>query len=222
MIETLFNFKRSVLLIVSAGIAYGSPISAQPAEVKSHAPARVSVDGKFSRYLESPSGDIDGLELEDGTVGRFAPVKRGAQAELFRPGDSVRVEGDAVSGLTRGYIVRALMTRNSVPTTRGAIPPRPSTGVSATDSRPRGAGKPGRSSVKGGAQPLRSAGKSRSPAADRSRRVDNVLVVDSTSVRARKRSRLEAVGAKAREVTTGKDKGGDYSRWRRSQENAGP
>jgi hypothetical protein len=218
------SFKRSVLLaiIVSAGIAYGSSSSAQTAQTKSHAPPRTSVDGKFSRYLESPTGDIDGIVLEDGTVARVAPFKRSAHAAPLLPGDTVRIEGDAVSGMTRPYLVRALVTRNSVPTTRGAIPPRQSTGVTATDARPRGAGRSGRSSLKDSPQPQRGAGKLRNPAADRNKRVDDALVVDSTSVRARKKGRLETIESKASEATTGKDKSGDYSQWRRSQETAGP
>jgi hypothetical protein len=218
------HLTRSFLLavIVSAGIASDSPSTAQPIESKLQIPARISVDGKFSRYLEAPNGDIDGLVLEDGTVGRFAPFKRGAQAALFRPGDAVRVEGDPVSGLTRGYLVRALVTRNSVPTTRGAIAPRLSTGVAATDPRPRGAGRSGKGTLKAGPLQPRTSGKPRGPSADRSKRVDDVLLVNSTSLRARKKNRLETIESKTSEATTGKDRSSDYSQWSRSQETAGP
>jgi hypothetical protein len=220
----MFNFKCSVplVLIVSAGVVYGSSSSAQPAEAKSHPPARTSVDGKFSHYLESPSGDIDGIVLEDGTVGRFAPFKHGAQATPLRPGDAVHVEGNAVSGLTKGYLVRALVTRKGVPITRGAIPPRLSTGVPATHSQPRGAGKSGNRSLKAGPLQPRTSGKPHGPSADRSKRVDDVLLVNSPSQRARKKTRFETIESKTSEATTGKDKSGDYSQWRRSQETAGP
>jgi hypothetical protein len=218
------NITRSVLLvlIVSVGMASAGSSSAQPIETKSQVLARTSVDGKFSRYLESPNGDIDGIVLEDGTVARVTPFKRAAQTMPFRPGDAVRVEGDTVSGLTRQYLVHALVTRSSFPTTRGAIPPPPPIGSAAAGPRSRGAGKYGKSSLKDSSQPLQSAGKSRSPAADRSRRVDDVLVVDRTTLRARKKNRLETIESKASEATTGKDKSGDYSQWRRSQETAGP
>ena len=216
---------RSVLfvVIVSAGIASDSLSTAQPIESKLQIPARISVDGKFSHYLESPSGDIDGLVLEDGTVGRFTPFKRGAQTALFRPGDTVRVEGDAVSGLTREYLVRALVTRHSVPTTRGAIPPPPSTGVAATGSRSRSAGRSGKGTLKAGPIQSRTSGKPRGPSTtDRSKRVDDVILVNSTSLRARKKTRFETIELKTSEATTGKDRSGDYSQWRRSQETAGP
>jgi hypothetical protein len=218
------NITRYVLfvLMVSAGLASAWSRNAQPTETRSQVLARTSVDGKFSRYLESPNGDIDGIVLEDGTVARVTPFKRAAQTMPFRPGDAVRVEGDTVSGLTRQYLVHARVTRSSFPTTRGAIPPPPPTGSAAAGPRSRGAGKYGKSSLKDSPQPPRSAGKSRSPAADRSRRVDDVLVVDRTTVRARKKDRLETIESKASEATTGKDKSGDYSQWRRSQETAGP
>jgi hypothetical protein len=218
------NLARSALLvlIVSAGIAPSSPSTAQTIETKPQVLARTRVDGKFSRYLESPSGEMDGIVLEDGAVARFAPFTPAARSVPFRPGDSVRAEGDAVSGLTKVYLTHALVTRTDVPTTRGAIPALPSTGLAPASSRSRGAGRHGKGSLKDGPPPLRIAGKPRSPAADRSRRVDNVLVVDRTGVRARKKSRLETIESKVREVTTGKDKSADSSQWGRSQETAGP
>jgi hypothetical protein len=218
------HLTQSVLLVVtvSAGIASDSSSTAQTIESKSQVLARTSVEGKFSRYLESPSGDIDGIVLEDGTVARVAPFKRSLQAVPFRPGDSVRVEGDAVDGLTRQYLVHALVTRNDVPTTRGAIPPPTPTGLAANGSRAHGAEKSDKSFLKGRLVQPRSTGKPQGPSADRSKRVDDVLLVKSTTVRARKKGRLETIESKAREATTGKDGSGDNSQWRRSQETAGP
>ena len=217
-------FARSVLfaILIPAGVAYSLPGIAQSTESKSQVTARTNVDGKFARYLESPGGDINGLVLEDGTVARFAPFPRSTQATLFRSGDSVHVEGDVVSGLTGPYLVHALVTRIDVPTTRGAVSPTPPAGSAGNGSRSRHAGKGAKRSLKDSPRPPRVAGKPTGPATDRSGRADNLLVVDRSSSRARKKGRLETIESKARDVTTGKGRSGNYSQWSRTQETAGP
>jgi hypothetical protein len=205
-------------ILIPAGVAYSLPIIAQSAETKSQVPAQTKVDGKFARYLESLGGDIDGMVLEDGTIARFVPFKRATQVTLFRPGDSVRVEGDVVSGVEGPYLVHALVTRIDVPTTRGAVSPTPPAGSAGNSSRSRRAGKGPRNSP----QPPRVAGKPTVSATDRSGRADNLLVVDRSSARARKKGSLETMESKARDATTGKSKGGNYSQWSRTQETAGP
>ena len=192
------NFVRSVLFVIllPTGFAYSSSSNAQPTETKAQAPGRTNLDGNFARYLESPGGDIDGIVLEDGTVARFAPFKRTLQAAPFRRGDSVRVTGDVVSGLAGVYLVHALVTRIDVPTTRGAVSPPPVSASAGTGTRPRRAGKGAKGS--------------------------SLLVVDKSSVRARKKGRLESIESKASEATTGRGKPGNYSPWSRAQETAGP
>ena len=217
------KFTRSVLLVIliPASMALGSPSIAQPDEGKAQVPVRTNVDGKFAHYLESPGGDIDGVVLEDGTVARFAPFKRTVQSAPFRAGDSVRVTGDMVSGLEGPYLVHALVTTVNVPTTRGAVSPPP-TGAAGNGSRSRHAGKGAKGSLKDSPQTSRVAGKPHGPSADETRKVDNLLVVDKSSVRARKKGRLETIEARASEATTGKGKSGSYSSWSRVQETAGP
>jgi hypothetical protein len=205
-------FARSVLfaILIPAGVAYSLPSFAQSAETKSQVPAQTKVDGKFAHYLESLGGDIDGIVLEDGTVARFAPFKRATQTLLFRPGDSVRVEGNVASGVEGPYLVHALVTRIDIPTTRGAVSPTPSAGSPGSGSRSRRADKGAKRSLKDSPQP---------PRASKPR---DVLVVQSPSARTRRKGRLETVEAKASEVTTGKGKNGNYSQWSRAQETAGP
>ncbi len=218
------NLARSLLLVIliPAGAAYSSSSTAQPAETMSQIRARTNVDGKFARDLESPSGDIDGIVLEDGTVARFAPIERGPQTARFRPGDPVRVTGDVVSGLAGPYLVHALVTRIDVPTTRGADSPPTPTGAAAERSRFHRAGKYGKGSLKGNAQTPRGSGAPGGRATDRQKRVDEILVVNSTSPRARKKGRLEIAEAKTRDATTGKGKSDSSSQWGRAQETAGP
>jgi hypothetical protein len=217
------NFARSVLFVTLVPVCALSLLGiAQSAESKSQVSARTKVDGNFARYLESLGGDIDGIVLDDGTVARFAPFKRATQVTLFRPGDSVRVEGDVVSGLEGPFLVHASVTRIDVPTTRGAVSPTPPAGSAGSGPRSRHAAKGAKGSLKDSPQPPRVAGKPRAPSTDRSRRVDDVLVVQSPSARTRRKGRLETVEAKASEVTTGKSKSGNYSQWSRAQETAGP
>ena len=209
-------------ILIPAGVAYSLPIIAQSAETKSQVPAQTKVDGKFARYLESLGGDIDGMVLEDGTIARFVPFKRATQVTLFRPGDSVRVEGDVVSGVEGPYLVHALVTRIDVPTTRGSVSPTPPAGSAGNSSRSRHAGKGAQGSLKDGPQSPRVAGKPTGPATDRSGSADNLLVVDRSNARARKNGRLETIESKARDATTDKGKGDNYSQWSRTQETAGP
>jgi hypothetical protein len=218
------NLTRSVLLVIltNAGTAYASPNASQPAESMAQAPARVSLDGKFVRYLESPNRDIDGIMLADGTVARFAPFKRMSHSALLRPGDSVHVEGDAVSGMEGPYLVHALVTRVDVPLTRGEIPSPSPTGPSASGTRLHRAERVNKTSLKDNPRSSQKSDKPRGPSVDGSRRVNDGLLPDTTSARPRKKGRLGTIAAKVRDATTGKGKSGTDSKWSRTEETAGP
>jgi hypothetical protein len=215
---------RYVLLgiLTSAGIAYASPNASQPAESRAQAPARVSLDGKFVRYLESPNRDIDGIMLEDGTVARFAPFKRMGHSALLRPGDSVHVEGDAVSGMEGPYLVHALVTRIDIPLTRGEIPPQSPTGPSASSARAHRAEKLNKATLKDNPRSPQKSDKPRGPSVDGSRRVNDVLLTDSTGARPRKKGRLGTIAAKVRDATTDKGESGTDLKWSRTEETGGP
>ena len=217
------NLARSVLfvIVIPTGFAHSSTSIAQPSETKTQAPARTNVEGNFAHYLESSDGEINGIVLEDGTVARFAPSKRMAQSKRFGPGDSLRVTGDVVSGLEGPYLVHASVTRINVPTLRGAVSPSP-VGSSGNGSRLRRAGKGAKDSLNDSSQVPRATGKTHGPSADRTGKVDNLLIVDKSSVRARKKGRLENIESKASEATTGRGRNSSYSQWSRSQETAGP
>jgi len=217
------NFARSVLfvILVPVGFAYSSSSTAQATEAKADAPGRTILDGSFARYLESPGGEIDGIVLGDGTVARFAPLKRTPQAASLRPGDAVRVTGDVVSGIAGTYLVHALVTRIGVPTTGGAVSPQLATSP-GNGSRSRRTGKGAKGVAKDSTQPPLATGKAHASSAAQTEKVDDLLVVDKSSVRARKKGRLETIESKASEATTGKGKTGTYSQWSRAQETTGP
>ena len=214
-----------LLFSISAGAGYSSYCAAQSRKAASPVSFRTSVVGNFAHYLESPNGDIDGIVLEDGTVARFPPLMHTTLAGPFRPGDSLRVEGDAVSGLTGPYLVHALVTRNSVPTTSGATPAQTKSGFAAGNPSPR-IGKNGVVRAKGaresGGRPLGVTCKTPGRSTVLHTRVDEILVANSATPRGRRQGRLEMAKPKARDATTGTGKGGSDSQWGRSQETAGP
>ena len=80
------NLGRSIifLMIFPSSSVYSSPGSAQPGRTQPQTPAptsRTRMDGKFGHYLVTPTGAIDGVVLEDGTIARFPlfePVLRDA------------------------------------------------------------------------------------------------------------------------------------------------
>jgi len=221
------NFARSNLLVtlICAAVASSLSSTAQATEPQPQAPARTKLDGHFSRYLESPGGEIDGIVLEDGTVARFAPLRRTPQAASFRPGDSVRVTGDVVSGVEGPYVVHASVTALDVPTTRGAVSPAPSASA-GSGPRWRRAGKGAKSALKDSTQAPLTAGKPHGPlsaqSSTRTGKGNDLLVVDQSTVPAKKKGRLESIEARARDATTGKGNTGNYSQWKRAQETAGP
>ena len=101
-------------LLISSSAAHGAPDAAPGNQPAVRIPARTShtvIEGKFARYLESANRDLEGIVLEDGTIVRFAPIKRITKSASLRPGDTVRIEGDVVSGLAGTYLVHAAVTK---------------------------------------------------------------------------------------------------------------
>lgn len=210
------NLSRSLLLLtlISAGTAYSSSGVAQPPGPPPQAPARMSVDGKFAHYLVSPKGDIDGLVLEDATVARFPPHAIASDTTMLRPGDAVRVEGDAVNGPTGRALVRASVSKGNVVIVRADIPPPPPPGGPGAGARPHRGGKHGPKDGKGPHEDsllsMTVTGKIQGFSTDPHGIVDGILFVDGTSARAGKKARIETLGLKAGDTITVTGKGGNY------------
>ena len=210
------NLSRSLLLLtlISAGTAYSSSGVAQPPGPPPQAPARMSVDGKFAHYLVSPKGDIDGLVLEDATVARFPPHAIASDTTMLRPGDAVRVEGDAVNGPTGRALVRASVSKGNVVIVRADIPPPPPSGGPGAGARPHRGGKHGPKDGKGPHEDsllsMTVTGKIQGFSTDPHGIVDGILFVDGTSARAGKKARIETLGLKAGDTITVTGKGGNY------------
>lgn len=210
------NLSRSLLLLtlISAGTAYSSSGVAQPPGPPPQAPARMSVDGKFAHYLVSPKGDIDGLVLEDATVARFPPHAIASDTTMLRPGDAVRVEGDAVNGPIGHALVRASVSKGNVVIVRADIPPPPPSGGPGAGARPHRGGKHGPKDGKGPHEDsllsMTVTGKIQGFSTDPHGIVDGILFVDGTSARAGKKARIETLGLKAGDTITVTGKGGNY------------
>jgi len=209
---------RSILFLclIPASAAYSSSAAAQPVAAVPAVPARLTLDGKFAHYLVSPSGEIDGIVLEDGTVTRFPPHALALAPETapLQPGEIVRLEGDAVSGPTGLVLVHASVTRGSLMIVRGDLSPPPASGEAGAGPRPHHGGKHGPQAGKGpreeNLRPMTVTGKIQGFSADPQGRVDGIVFVDGTNARAGKKVRLEALALKAGDTITVTGKGGNY------------
>ena len=207
---------RSILYVmpILAGAAFSSSATAQPPAATAQVPARLTVNGKFAHYLVSPSGEIDGLVLEDGTVTRFPPHALAPETAPLQPGDAIRLEGDAVNGLTGPILTHVSVMKGEAIIVRGDLPPPPAPGEAGAGPRahhgakhfPRGAQGPREESLR----PMTVTGKIRNFSTDPHGRVDGILFVDGTNARAGRKVRLETLALKAGDTITVTGKGGNY------------
>ena len=75
-------------------------------------PANPSITGAVKQYLLTPVGDVEGVELQDGTDVRFPPHMGAALAAIVRPGDRVSVMGFVAPQTPYGRAVKALTITN--------------------------------------------------------------------------------------------------------------
>ena len=204
------------LVLASAGFVYSSSGAAQPGAATAQVPARLTIDGKFAHYLVSPSGEVDGIVLEDGTVTRFPPHALALAPEIapLQAGDVVRLEGDAVNGPTGPVLAHASVTRGNAVIVRGDLPPPPAPGDPGAGPRAHHGGKHGPRGAKGpheeSLRPLTVTGKIQGFSTDPHGRVDGILFVDGTNARAGKKVRLDTLALKAGDTITVTGKGGNY------------
>jgi hypothetical protein len=72
-----------------------------------------SVAGVVKQYLLTPVGDVEGLELQDGTDVRFPPHMGPALAAVVKPGDRVNVVGFVGPRTRYGQAIKALTITNT-------------------------------------------------------------------------------------------------------------
>lgn len=66
----------------------------------------MDIQGQVQTTLRGPRGEVNGAVLEDGTILRLPPREAERFAELLRPGQTVAVRGDGLSG-PLGSVVEA-------------------------------------------------------------------------------------------------------------------
>jgi hypothetical protein len=81
-----------------------APDSGEPPPVP---PASPSITGTVKQYLLTPVGDVEGIELQDGTDVRFPPHMGAALATIVKPGDHVNVLGFIAATTAYGRAVKA-------------------------------------------------------------------------------------------------------------------
>ena len=219
------NLGRSIILsmVIPSSAVYSSPSSAQPGNFQPQTPApasRTRMDGKFGHYLVTPTGAIDGIVLEDGTIARFPLFEPTLQTALLRPGDTVHVEGDGLSGPTGTVLLNASVERRSGVAVMADKTPTPSATGTGSPPRSHRSRKRGLSSSKAPVPgPTAAEGKLQDPSEDRS--TNGSFFFGSTNISAR-RNRPEGIWLKLNHMTTGTGHVGDDPRWQRSEETSGP
>jgi hypothetical protein len=96
--------QRTAASTCACGRSSGSPYVTTP--------ANPSITGAVKQYLLTPVGDVEGVELQDGTDVRFPPHMGAALATIVRPGDRVSVMGFVAPQTPYGRAVKALTVTN--------------------------------------------------------------------------------------------------------------
>ena len=116
---------------------------------------------------------------------------------------------------------KAPIPARTIPLTRGEIPPLSPSGPSASGARAHRAEERNKATPKDTPRSLPKSYKTQGSSIDRSRRVNDVLLTDTSAARPRKKGRLGTIATKVRDATTGQGKSSD-SKWSRTQETAAP
>jgi hypothetical protein len=88
------------------------PAAAQQPRGYATTPAYPSISGIVRQYLLTPVGDVEGVELQDGTDIRFPPHMGAALTAIVKPGDRVSVIGFVAPPNPYGLAVKALTITN--------------------------------------------------------------------------------------------------------------
>jgi hypothetical protein len=200
--------------LVCVGMAYSSSSPAQNSRVQSDVPARTSrtsVDGKFGHYLESSTGRIDGIVLEDGTVARFPLFALAPESAFFRPGDTVHIEGDGLSSPTGPVLFNASVKQDRSAYARIDVVPMPSANHARV--RLRSHRGPQRASV---------AEKAQGQSADPRIRANGSLFLEGTNAGTGKKAARETRWLRKARASAVTGDAGNNSQWTRAEETSGP
>jgi hypothetical protein len=89
------------------------PLIGTPGVPSSTAPANPTITGTVKQFLLTPVGDLEGVELLDGTDVRFPPHLGAALAAIVKPGDRVSVLGFVAPPTAYGRAVKAVTITNT-------------------------------------------------------------------------------------------------------------
>lgn len=219
------TFGRSIiiLVIIPSSAVYSSPSSAQPGKAQPQTPAptsRTRMDGKFGHYLVTPTGVLEGIVLEDGTIARFPLFEPMLQNAFLMPGDTVHVEGDGLSGPTGPVLLNASVEKRGGAAGVADKTPAPSTAGNGSPTRSHRGRKRGSSPSKGLDSRMAVAeDKMQEPSEDRT--TSGSFFFGSINI-SRRKERPEGVWLNLRHMTTGTGHVDYDPRWQRSAETSGP
>jgi hypothetical protein len=159
-----------------------------------------SFEGTFQRYLLTPDGRIEGMQLAGGTVVRVPPRAFQPDAANIRPGNVVHVEGAAVKTPTGTLVVRAVVQQaGRVIADARSVGHRPG-------GQPRAPGEdPHRAHAN--LAPMNATAKVAALVSNRRGHVDMLLLDDGTTVSGH---HLDALGLKVGDHVTVAGRGGTY------------
>jgi hypothetical protein len=159
--------------------------------------------------------------IHDGTIARFPLFEPVIQTAFLRPGDTVHVEGDGLSGPTGTVLLNASVEIRTGLAVRTDDPPTPSATGTGSPPLARHGRKRGLTPSKGlGSRSAGAEGKIQETAVDKS--TNGSFFFRITNVSARRKAPSEGIGVKLKHMTTGADHLGDHPRWQRSEETSGP
>jgi hypothetical protein len=71
-----------------------------------------TITGRVRRYLLTPVGEVEGVELDDGTDVRFPPHVGDRVVTIVKPGDSIAVSGEPGPSTAYGRVIKAFTITN--------------------------------------------------------------------------------------------------------------
>lgn len=113
------NARHRLALVLALALPFAGVLTAPSPALADDAPAAARIngtpiarDGQLQRFVLTPRGKVMGLLLRDGSLVRVPPSTASAELTALKPGDTIHVDGKAVSTPTGTVITRAVVQRN--------------------------------------------------------------------------------------------------------------